>query len=75
MRSLASKWYTITTMELFAHHGVEHATEAEAVGHIISTNVVTIMIIIGAVLCVSLSMQWLLRKTSKASIKINNRER
>lgn len=62
-------------MEIFAHKGVEHGTKVEAVGHIISDDLVPILIIVAVVTTVTLSAQWLMRKTSKIHVNINERER
>lgn len=62
-------------MDIFAHNGVEHATKAEAAGHILSTNLITIGIIVIGVTLAALSTQWLLRKTSKVTINMRDREK
>lgn len=60
-------------MELFAHNGVEHATTAEAASHIITTNALSIILIVLSITVIAIGMQRVLRKTSKVSIRTINR--
>lgn len=60
-------------MELFAHNGIEHATKTEAISHILATNVLTILIIVLGITLFAIGLQQLLRRFSKASVRITNR--
>lgn len=62
-------------MNIFAHAGVEHHTSTEAISHILSTNVLIIIAIVTGITGLGLSIQWLMRKLSKETVRITNRRR